>query len=237
MLRVTRGVYFARTVPNQVATDALATWAGPPKTTQPLPGVQMATACPTRGTPSASVATCGGVESPDVHKCNRGSSPLPAFVEDLSLRRPRLGLVAMQLRGHGERTEPRPTPGRGRHTDGPGSHAAGGPTPWCASIAARGQLSGSAGSWPSALPALAISALGSIPALFQAASRWLSAGAAGGTVVSWRLQLTRPWANLLARTHMLLRYVSAPLWGCQALLSPDCLNSLALNRRSRRSWW
>ena len=107
LLRVTRGVYFARTVPNQAATDALATWAGPPKTTQPLPGVQMATACPTRGTPSASVATCGGVESPDVHKCNRGSSPLPAFVEDLSLRRPRLGLVAMQLRGHGERKRPR----------------------------------------------------------------------------------------------------------------------------------
>ena len=117
-LRVTRGVYFARTVPNQIATDALAQWAGPPKTTQPLPGVQMATACPTRGTPSASVATCGGVESPDVHKCNRGSSPLPAFVEDLSLRRPRLGLVAMQLRGHRERTEPSPTPGRGRQTNG-----------------------------------------------------------------------------------------------------------------------
>mgnify|MGYP001158148887 CR=1 FL=1 len=108
LLRVTRGVYFARTVPNQPATDALATWAGPPKTTQPLPGVQMATACPTRGTPSASVATCGGVESPDVHKCNRGSSPLPAFVEDLSLRRPRLGLVAMQLRGHEVRTETPP---------------------------------------------------------------------------------------------------------------------------------
>ena len=68
----------------------------------------MATACPTRGTPSASVATCGGIESPDVHKCNRGSSPLPAFVEDLSLRRPRLGLVAMQLRGHEERTETPP---------------------------------------------------------------------------------------------------------------------------------
>ena len=98
LLRVTRGVYFARTVPNQLATDALAQWAGPPKTTQPLPGVQMAAACPTRGTPSASVATCGGVESPDVHKCNRRSSPLPAFVEDLSLRRPRLGLVAMLSR-------------------------------------------------------------------------------------------------------------------------------------------
>ena len=73
----------------------------------------MATACPTRGTPSASVATCGGVESPDVHKCNRGSSPLPAFVEDLSLRRPRLGLVAMQLRGHEERTETPPERGGG----------------------------------------------------------------------------------------------------------------------------
>ena len=36
LLRVTRGVYFARTVPNQIATDALAPWAGPPKTTQPL---------------------------------------------------------------------------------------------------------------------------------------------------------------------------------------------------------
>ena len=42
LLRVTRGVYFARTAPNQTATDAVATWAGPPKTTQPLPGVQMA---------------------------------------------------------------------------------------------------------------------------------------------------------------------------------------------------
>ena len=52
----------------------------------------------------------------DVYKYNRGSSPLPAFVEDLSLRRPRLGLVAMQLRGHEERTEAPPERGGGGET-------------------------------------------------------------------------------------------------------------------------
>ena len=55
-----------------------------------------------------------------MYKYNRGSSPLPAFVEDLSLRRPRLGLVAMQLRGHEERTETPPERGGGAPNVGGG---------------------------------------------------------------------------------------------------------------------
>ena len=116
-LRVTRGVYFARTVPNQPATDALALWAGPPKTTQPLPGVQMATACPTRGTPSASVATCGGVESPNVYPrrspkvgaagVQQGEQPATGFCGGFESPKTQVGVGCNAIaRSRGENRDP-----------------------------------------------------------------------------------------------------------------------------------